>query len=335
MSKVTSAIIAFLFIILLSVFFYMSPKYFPQEAAGGSEVIKETLAKRFVNVGNFIAHSTFVIDAVIDAVTANQTARLDEIIEQFRRDEPDLRYVHITDAKGKVIASSDQGMLGTQFESNILATGPSVVREKNGIFEGGFEIKLKQTKLGVLYFATKPEIPVATVSVAQNPIILGVGVAVALIVFLILLSMHKNLEAKIVASINKRQEEIFSPKIESLKKEQEQVQQDVEDYNQQIEEARKNLQAINQEYEARKKEIESTPVMQSIDKLKETEADLLKHLEKLKNEEQKLSKEISLLSQNREEVRSALEAEKKEEKTLHEKLDLIKKKILHLETPKK
>jgi hypothetical protein len=331
MSKVSSPIIAALFVLLLTAFFYLSPRYFPQEASGGSEAIKEILAKRFVNVGNFIAHSSFVIDAVID----NQTGRLAEIIAQFHRDEPDLQYVHITDAKGEVLASSNEEMVGTQYESNILSTGPSVVREKSGVFEGGFEIKLKQTKLGVLYFAARPEIPLATVAVAPNPILVVVGIAVAVIVFIVLFSIQRNLEASIVSQINKRQEEVFSPKIESLKKEQEQIQQDVEDYNRQIEEARKNLQGLTEEYEARKKELESTPVMQSIDKLKETEAGLLKHLEKLKEEEQRLSKEVTLLSQKREEVRSALEAEKKEEKTLHEKLDLIKKKILHLETPKK
>jgi cell division protein FtsB len=331
MSKVGSAIIAALFIILLTAFFYFSPRYFPQEAAEGSEAIRETLAKRFVNVGNFIAHSSFVIDAVIE----NQTGRLAEIIAQFRRDEPDLQYVHITNAQGTIIASSNDEMVGTPYESNILGTGPSVVREKSGVFEGGFEIRLKQTKLGVLYFAVRPAIPIATVSATPNPILAVVGIAVAVIVFIILLSMQRNLEAHIVAHINKRQEEVFSPKIESLKKEQEQIQQDVEDYNRQVEEARKRLQSMTEEYEARKKELESTPVMQSIDKLKETEAGLLKHLEKLKEEEQRLSKEITLLSQKREEVRSALEAEKKEEKTLHEKLDLIKKKILHLETPKK
>lgn len=331
MSKVSSAIIAALFIVLLTAFFYFSPRYFPQETTGGSETIKETMARRFVNVGNFIAHSSFVIDAVIE----NQTGRLAEIIAQFRRDEPDLQYVHITDAQGKIIASSVEEMVGTQYESNVLATGPSVVREKSGVFEGGFEIRLKQTKLGVLYFAARPDVPVATVSIAPNPIIAVVGIAVAIIVFIILFSMQRHLEASIVAHINKRQEEVFSPKIESLKKEQEQIQQDVEDYNRQVEEARKRLQSLTEEYEARRKELESTPVMQSIDKLKETEAGLLKHLEKMKDEEQRLSKEITLLSQKREEVRSALEAEKKEEKTLHEKLDLIKKKILHLETPKK
>jgi len=331
MSKVSSAIVAALFIVLLTAFFYLSPRYFPQEATGGSEAIKETLAKRFVNVGNFIAHSSFVIDAVI----GNQTGRLTEIIAQFRRDEPDLQYVHITDVKGTVIASSNEEMVGTQYDSNILSTGPSVVREKSGVFEGGFEIRLKQTKLGVLYFAAKPDVPIATVSVTPSLLLAAVGIAVAIIVFVILFSIQRNLEASIVAHINKRQEEVFSPKIESLKKEQEQVQQDVEDYNRQVEEARKRLQGLTEEYETRKKELESTPVMQSIDKLKETEAELLKHLEKLKEEEQRLSKEITLLSQKREEVRSALEAEKKEEKTLHEKLDLIKKKILHLETPKK
>ena len=75
--------------------------------------------------------------------------------------------------------------------------------------------------------------------------------------------------------------------------------------------------------------------MQSVEKLKSAEIKLIKHLEELKEEESQLNTELSLLSQKREEVLNALENEKKEERTLHEKLDLIKKKILHLETPGK
>lgn len=331
MSKVSFAIIPCILIILLSVFFYFSPKFMASQAAGGDAAMKEVLIKRFVNVGNLIAHATFVEDAII----MEEVGNLNEIITRFKRDEAELTYIHFTDTKNKVIASSDQKMIDKTHSSTLLKSGSSVVKETNGLFEGGFSIKVGKTMIGALYFGAKPNIPPVKVAAGSNPIVLGVGIVLAVIVFFIMFSMQKNLEAKIVENINKRQEEVFSPKIESLKKEQDKVQQEYEELQDKAEEARKKLAKIEGDYQAKKQEIEENPVMQSVEKLKETEAETLGRLEKLKEEEQRLNKEVVLLSQKREEVRSALEAEKKEEQTLHEKLDLIKKKILHLETPKK
>ncbi len=331
MSKVSFAIIPCILIVLLSVFFYFSPKFMASQTTGGDAAIKESLIRRFVDVGNLIAHATFVEDAII----MEETGNLNEIISRFQRDEPELTYIHFTDAKNKVIASNDQKSIDKTYNSTLLKSGSSVVKENNGLFEGGFSIKVGQTMVGALYFGAKPDIPSVKVAAGSNPIVLGVGIVLAIIVFIIMFSMQRNLEAKIVENINKRQEEVFSPKIESLKKEQNKVQQDFDELQDKTEEARRKLERIESDYEAKKQEVEENPVMQSIERLKETESETLGRLEKLKEEEQRLNKEVTLLSQKREEVRSALEAEKKEEQTLHDKLDLIKKKILHLETPKK
>ncbi len=331
MSKVTFSIIPLIFIILLSIFFFISPNFFAQEVVGSDEALKKILVKRFINAGNLIAHAPFVVDAVID----KDDAKLDEVIIRFRRDDSEITYVYFADAKDNIIASSDQDVKGKTYDSALLTSGPSVVREKNGVFEGGFSIRVGKTRVGALYFGAKPNIPIVKASAAPNFIVLIVGVVVGIVVFVITYSMQRNIEMKIMDDINRRQEEVFSPKIESLKQRQDEAQQEVDELNSKVAAAKATLETLNTEFEERRKKIEENPVMQSIEKLKETETVLLENLQRLKEEEQKLTTEISLLSQKREEVRSALEAEKKEESTLHEKLDLIKKKILHLETPKK
>ncbi len=330
MSKATFSIIPLILIIMLSVFFFLSPRFFAQTTSS-DDAVKEILVKRFINVGNLIAHATFVEDAIIMGEAANLT----EIVDRFRRDEPELIFIHFTDDKNKVIASSDPATVGKNYESTLVKSGPSVVKEKNGIFEGGFTIRVGKTNVGAVYFGAKPEIPALKISASPNPIIVVIGVVFGIIVFLIMLFMQRNLEARIVEDINERQKEVFSPKIQSLKQEQAQAEQHIDELNSKIATAQQNLKRLNEECEERKKAIEANPVMQSVEKLKGAEAEILKKLEKLKEEELRLTKEIDLLSQKREEVRSALEAEKKEEQTLHEKLDLIKRKILHLEKPNK
>ncbi|MGB3478630.1 MAG: hypothetical protein WBB67_05670 [bacterium] len=331
MSKISFAIIPCVLIVLLSVFFFFSPKFLVSETTGGDTAVKEVLIRRFIDVGNLIAHATFVEDAII----MEEAGNLNEIITRFRRDEPELIYIHFTDAKNKVIASSDPKSIDKIYSSTLLKSGSSIVKKNNGLFEGGFSIKVGKTQVGALYFGAKPNIPAIKVAADSSPIVLAVGIVLAIIVFIIMFSMQRNLEAKIVENINERQEEVFSPKIESLKKEQQSAQQEFDELQSKTNEIKKSLQQLQDDYNAKKREIEENPVMQSIEKLKETEAAILSRLGKQKEEEQRLNKEVSLLSQKREEVRSALEAEKKEECTLHEKLDLIKKKILHLETPKK
>lgn len=331
MSKVTSALIPLILIVLLSVFFYLSPRFIAQPATSDGKALEQVITKRFMNIGNLIAHATFVEDAII----SGQSLNLGEIIARFMRDEKEITYIHFTDAEGNVLASNDQGMIGKTYESGLLKSGANVVTATNDLYEGAFAISVGKTVVGALYFGARPSIPALNVRPASSPIPLVAGIAVGIIAFVIILAMQRNLESKIVDDINKRQEEVFSPKIESLKRNQESAQKDFEQLKQKIATSQEALRTLNQEYEARKQEIESNPVVQSIEKLKASEAETLKRLEKLKEEEQQFSKEITLLSQKREEVRSALEAEKKEERTLHEKLDLIKKKILHLETPKK
>lgn len=331
MSKVTSALVPLILIILLSVFFYMSPRFISQPAVSGGEALDEVITKRFMNVGNLIAHATFVEDALI----TGQSSNLSEIIARFKRDEKEITYIHFTDAEGNVLASSEQDMVDKKFESTLLNSGSSVVKKNGDVYEGGFAISIGKTVVGAFYFGAHPDVPVVSVSASSSPIILVVGVVVGIITFFVMLAMQRNQESRIVDDINKRQEEVFSPKIESLKRDQENAQKEYDQLQEQIHTSQEKMNALKQEYEAQKREIESNPVVQSIEKLKASETELLKRLEKIKEEEQQYSKEVTLLSQKREEIRSALEAEKKEERTLHEKLDLIKKKILHLETPKK
>jgi hypothetical protein len=330
MSKYSIAIIPLILIVLLSAFFYFSPNFLPQ-SGGGGDAVKNTMTKRFANIGNLIAHATFVEDALI----MEETANLNEIIVRFQQDEEEIEYIHFTDADNTVLASSDNNMIGESFTPAIMPGDETGVRERNGVYEAAFTISVGTTVIGKLFFSARPVVQTAAGSSSPSPIVLGVGIIVGFIAFFIIIASFRGLEAGIVEDINKRQEEIYSPKIESLKMEQDRAQKEVANLNKQLSTAKQNLQKLNDEYGARKKEIESSPVMKSIEKLKESETDILKKLEKLKEEEQRLNKEITLISQKREEVRSALEAEKKEERTLHEKLDLIKRKILHLETPKK
>ena len=332
MSKAGAAIVALIIIMIVSVVFFLSPRFLPATATGDQNVAKEFMIKRFTNVGNLIAHATFVEDAVIMEGAAN----LNEIIQRFRRDEPEITYIHFTDSKGMVIASSDQNLIGKDFSSNLLKSGSSAaVKENNGLYECGFAISVGKTQVGALYYGAKPVVPEITATPSSNPLVLVIGAVFGIIAFIVIFAMQRGVEGRIVEEINRRQEEVFSPKIDSLKKEQSTQQKALGDINQKVTEAQSNLDKINSEYTKRKKEIESNPIVQSIEKLKVQESEMLKRLEKIKEEEQRLTGEVSLLSQKREEIKSALEAEKKEESALHEKLDLIKKKILHLETPKK
>ena len=331
MSRISCALISLVLIILLSVFFFLSPRFFTQKAVNQKEILNKLLSKRFKSLGHALAHASFVEDAIIMGEEAN----LSEIITRLKKDEPDIKYIHFTNKNGMVIASTMANIVGKKYSSNLGKSGQDEVQEKNGTYEGAFKITVGKTQIGTLYLGATPEVPHIKVATSSNPMILVVGIIVGLIAFFITFSSGKNLEAKLIEDINKRQEEVFSPKIESLKSEQENAQKRLDEINSRIERAKEELKKLNEDYEARKQEFENSPVMQSIEKLKVTEAELLKRLETLKQEEQSLKNEVALLNQKREEVRSTLEAEKKEEKNLHEKLDLIKKKILHLETPGK
>jgi DNA repair exonuclease SbcCD ATPase subunit len=331
MSRGAASIIVLLSILLLTAFFFVSPSILAQQNSQDSETVKELMVKRFTSLGNSVAHAAFVEDAVIMGEEANLT----EIITRLQKDEPELTFIHFTDAKNEVLASNDSTMIGKVISSNVLTTGSSAVREGNGIYECGFSIDIAKKRVGVLYFGAKPGTSAAAFSSYASPIVIVVGVVFAIVAFAATLMSRRSIRAKVIDEMNRRQEEVFSPKIEALKQAQTEAQSRLNEVNANIKNAESELERFSDEYEVRKKEAESDPLVQSVEKLKAAEVKLIKHIEELKEGEAQLNTEISLLSQKREEVLNALDAEKKEERTLHEKLDLIKKKILHLETPGK
>jgi len=331
MSKGAASIVILFLVLALTGFFFFSPNLFSGDNVHDSNIVKELLVKRFTSLGNSIAHSAFVEDALI----MGEEAKLTEIVTRLRNDEPEITFVHFTDDDNRVLVSTDQAMVGKTYSSNVLAEGSSAVAERNGTYEGGFSIEIGNTKVGFLHFGANPRVTSGALSVSGSPITLIVGVVVALVAFVLTLLSKRNIKARLIDEMNKRQSEIFSPKIEALKNAQNEAQNKLREVNEKLESTEQELQRFTEEYETKRKEAENNPIVQSIDRLKASESDLIARIEELKEEEGQLNTEISLLSQKREEVLKALEAEKKEERTLHEKLDLIKKKILHLETPGK
>ncbi len=328
MSRVTFGLIPAILIIILSVFFYLSPQFMGQKPANGKQAVSEMINKRILNLGNFIARVSFVTDAILD----NDEAKLSEVVTTLKQAEPEILAINITNEEKKVIASSDANLLGTDY-APLNPAELNKVTDKGGIYESGFPINLGTKTIGTLYIKLKPKIPEIKVSTSSNPIILIAGIALAIITFVIMTAMASGLESRLIEDINLRQEEVFLPKIEELKKAQTEAENSLTELNKKIAESENKIKKLESEYAAKKKEYESSPVMQSVEKLRQTEAELVKRLEVLKNEESRLNNEVNLLSQKREEIMNALDAEKKEEAKLREKLDLIKKKILHLESP--
>jgi uncharacterized membrane protein YqhA len=101
MSRGAASIIVILSILLLTAFFFVSPSILAQRNPQNSEVVKELTVKRLTSLGNSVAHAAFVEDAVIMGEEANLT----EIITRLQKDEPELTFIHFTDAKNKVLAS--------------------------------------------------------------------------------------------------------------------------------------------------------------------------------------------------------------------------------------
>ena len=330
MSKGAVSVIVLFLILALTAVFFFSPSLIFREKPGQSQLAKDLISRRLTSLGNSVAHSAFVEDAVI----MGDGARLSEIVTRLRKDEPELTFVHITDSKYQILASSDSAMMGKTFSSNILTAGSSNVVEHNGLYEGGFSIDVGQIRVGALYFGINPRTEQTQLLSDRSPMIVVLGFAIAFVAFFAILISRRRLKAKLINEMARRQEEIFSPKIEALRKAQSEAQNRLNEVNENIKNAEVELQRVSDEYDTRKKEAESDPLVQSVEKLRSAEVRLIKHIDELKEEESQLNTEIGLLSQKREEVLAALENEKKEERTLHEKLDLIKKKILHLETPR-
>lgn len=336
MSRGGASLVVFLLVLVLTAVFVFGPGLFPQLSTQDGQAIRDLNIKRFISLGNAVANAPFVEDAVIDAVNMGENANLVEIVTRMKRDEPELTFVHITDTGDRILASSNPDLVGTTYGTTVSADdGLSKVMERAGSYEGAYAIQVRNTNVGFLYLGAKPRAATSAFSMSVNPIMIIAGVFTAFLVFLIAHMSKRRAKARLIEELNRRQEEIFSPKIEALKSAQNDAQKKLNEVSETLRQAEAEMQQFTEDYEARKREAESNPLVQSIEKLRASEGTLLKRIEELKEEEGQLNTEISLLAQKREEVLSALENEKKEERTLHEKLDLIKKKILHLETPGK
>jgi len=108
----------------------------------------ELLINRYTSIGNVIAHSAYVEDILI----MDEKINLDDVISELRSSVPEISFVHFTDDQDFIIASSEPGVLGRVFVSDIIETGESAVREKDGHCEGGFSIKIGEKRIGALYF---------------------------------------------------------------------------------------------------------------------------------------------------------------------------------------
>jgi hypothetical protein len=109
---------------------------------------EDLITKRYMSIGNFIAHSTCIEDAIM----MEEISVLRETIYRFRENEPEISYIHFTDSKNKVLASSDSSLADRTYSSDLLETEQSVIKEKSETYECGFSITVGRTKIGSLYF---------------------------------------------------------------------------------------------------------------------------------------------------------------------------------------
>ena len=240
MSKgAVSFIVLFLILVLTAVFFF-SPSIFPRQSAENSSLARDLHIQRLTSLGNSIAHAAFVEDAVI----MGDDAKLSEIITRLQRDERELTFIHITDANDKILASNDVSKIGQTHNANIVIDGASAVQEQGGVYEAAFSINVGQMRIGVLYFGLKPSVGQVQLSSDSDPVIIVIGVVCALIAFVVMVISKRNTKAKLVTEMNDRQEEIFSPKIEALRRAQTEAQSRLNEINDKIKNAGVEMQRL-------------------------------------------------------------------------------------------
>jgi serine/threonine protein kinase len=114
----------------------------------GVQTTIESPARKYGLIGKLIAGSSYVKNAFVLC----DEAKLGEIIDQLRQDEPEITYVHFTDDQNTVIASSDPKMMGAVYNSKILDSDTNAVRQRDRFYECGFSVELEEKKFGALYF---------------------------------------------------------------------------------------------------------------------------------------------------------------------------------------
>jgi len=126
----------------------IEPVLFGVKNQADEQITIESPARKYSIIGNLIAGSSYVKNAFVLC----DEAKLGEIIDQIRQDEPEITYVHFTDDQNTIIASSDPGKMGALYNSKLLDPGNNAVRQRDRFYECGFSIELEEKKFGALYF---------------------------------------------------------------------------------------------------------------------------------------------------------------------------------------
>ncbi len=111
----------------------------------------EIMLKRYIDLGRLISRSTYIINAFILCNEDN----LNEVILQLLNDEPELVYVHFTDNNNKVVASTNDGVIGAEYRSDFIRASDDTVYERNNFYEGAYTVSIEGNKLGALFFSAR------------------------------------------------------------------------------------------------------------------------------------------------------------------------------------
>ncbi len=348
MSKIWFFIVPFLGILGLSFLLYMLPD--GAAVGGGTENdpnYLNLLKERHLSIARLLSASGYILDAIL----MEDNFALNGQIKKVYQLEPDIVYLNITDPGHKIVGSLDSTLMNKDYKGppklKPLTNEPVLIQETETDnikqLHYALPITMAGKKVAALYigFKTNPalNLPGATViKTKKSPLMLAIGSGFALVISILLMIFAGALKGRVLNQLVEEQEHLFSPKITSLKREEEELNNGIAALNRKkgnlqndIAAAEMAVQGMKQEYETMKQQIASNPITQSLEKLKAAEGELLKKLEKLKLAENQLNKEIKVLKAQSEEVNTKLEADRQEEKALHDRLDLIKKKILRLE----
>ncbi len=106
---------------------------------------------RYDDLGRLISSSNYLINAFILCNENN----LNEVILQIVRDEPEIVYLHFTDNNSKVVASTNNTVIGAEYRSDFIRADDNRVFDRNNFYEGAYQVSIDGNKLGALYFSAR------------------------------------------------------------------------------------------------------------------------------------------------------------------------------------
>jgi len=349
MSRFRFFIIPFLGILALTFVVYLLPQPVSKGSGGvpNDPGYMSLLKDRYKSVAQIVATS----DNIIDAVIMKDNFTLNRVLGKVKQIESDVLYISIVDDDNTVLGSFDTLLVGKAYKGpaglKMLGAEPILIQESSSgnIKQLNYAVPVLSSakKIAALYLQAKATPSLVTtrsapVNTAKSPLIVGVGAVFALLVSFVMVAVAGSMKEAVLDKLVSEQQHLFSPKIAQLKKDEEQLETDIDNLEKRksdldTEAAAAQMTVVNakKEYETVMQQIAQHPITKSVEKLKAAEADLIKRLEQMKAEGGKAGKELELVKTQHETTRKSLESDRQEEKALHDRLDLIKKKILRLE----